>query len=453
MRHTGPRPALDALQEQFADRMQVRDDLSRMLVSAQGNRREPGLRWMRYKEGYSRSLVEKFLPDAGHVLDPFAGTGITGLTAARKGLESTTVELLPIGQRIAHAVWTAARHVSAQALEKTGERLLAALSERPRTSADKFPHITITQGAFSSTVERDIASARGFLRTVKDRKVASLLDFAVMASLEHVSYTRKDGQYLRWDRRSKRARSKVFDKGALPSLHAAVEERLKWMVEDMVYLKEPYARAPRPTFIQGSALEELTKLPEQSVTTVITSPPYANRYDYTRVYALELAWLGHDSAEVKQMRQNLLSATVENRSKREWLASLYGDEITPVLCQVEGHPAIKETVALLTECKERLANAYVIRLVRNYLIEMAVVIAQIARTLMSGGMVYMVNDNVRYAGIEVPIDLILCDLAESMGLRCGAIWMLPQKKGNSSQQMARYGRHPTRKCVYQWIRD
>ncbi len=57
--------------------------------------------------------------------------------------------------------------------------------------------------------------------------------------------------------------------------------------------------------------------------TVITSPPYANRYDYTRTYALELAWLGYDEHRFKTLRQTLLSATVENHSKRAELEAMY----------------------------------------------------------------------------------------------------------------------------------
>ena len=47
----------------------------------------------------------------------------------------------------------------------------------------------------------------------------------------------------------------------------------------------------------------------------MTSPPYCNRYDYTRTYALELAMLDLTQAEVLSLRQEMLSCTVENREK------------------------------------------------------------------------------------------------------------------------------------------
>ena len=64
----------------------------------------------------------------------------------------------------------------------------------------------------------------------------------------------------------------------------------------------------------------------------------------------------------------------------------------------------------------------------------------------------MVNDNVQYHGEEVPVDLILSDYAEQSGFRCENIWTLPRGKGNSSQQMKRFGRREIRKCVYKWVR-
>lgn len=44
----------------------------------------------------------------------------------------------------------------------------------------------------------------------------------------------------------------------------------------------------------GSCLQILPQLPERDYDAIMTSPPYCNRYDYTRTYALELALLGID---------------------------------------------------------------------------------------------------------------------------------------------------------------
>ncbi len=62
----------------------------------------------------------------------------------------------------------------------------------------------------------------------------------------------------------------------------------------------------------------------------------------------------------------------------------------------------------------------------------------------------MVNDNVRYAGASIPVDLILSDIAAELGFNVDKILVLPNGKGNSSQQMGAHGRDLLRKCVYVW---
>ena len=62
----------------------------------------------------------------------------------------------------------------------------------------------------------------------------------------------------------------------------------------------------------------------------------------------------------------------------------------------------------------------------------------------------MVNDNVRYQGATIPVDLILSDIARRAGFEVEEIWVLPVGKGNSSQQMGKHGRKEIRKCVYVW---
>jgi hypothetical protein len=61
---------------------------------------------------------------------------------------------------------------------------------------------------------------------------------------------------------------------------------------------------------------------------------------------------------------------------------------------------------------------------------------------------YIVNDNVQYGGIQVPVDYITCDIARDIGFSVDHIWNLPSGKGNSSQQMAIHGRQEVRKSVY-----
>ena len=188
---------------------------------------------------------------------------------------------------------------------------------------------------------------------------------------------------------------------------------------------------------------------------VMTSPPYANRYDYTRTYALELAWLGYDNDDFATLRQRLLSATVENKSKLEWLRQTYGRDSRVLENAIEmyhSQTAVHEVLDILREHVQELGNRHVIRLIEGYFLEMSLIVAELGRIARPGGTVVMVNDNVQYHGEEVPVDLILSDFAEQSGFKCKKIWTLQRGKGNSSQQMSKFGRRELRKCVYLWER-
>ena len=78
--------------------------------------------------------------------------------------------------------------------------------------------------------------------------------------------------------------------------------------------------------LSGSCLELLPTLHDKSIDAIVTSPPYCNRYDYTRTYALELAFLHIDEQEIKKLRQAMLSCTVENQTK-SYLGPLFGESL------------------------------------------------------------------------------------------------------------------------------
>ena len=445
----------DALLARYGDRIAVNPDLSRSLVSWQSNRTAPGFRWFKFKEGFSTELVRylmDFLPSSGTLLDPFAGTGAAPITASAQGWQGIGVEILPVGVGVANGLLAAGSACRERFQHEAEELLQCAASAKAADlpPGDWFPHVRITEQAFPPDTEIAIAAVRNRLRQSEPGPETDLLTMAAIAALEDASWTSKDGQYLRWDHRSGRNLKARMEKRRVLSYADSLDNKLSAITADLPILAETY-RQDRVRMIEGSCYDALPDLPDHSVDAVITSPPYANRYDYTRTYALELAWLGYDNRGISELRQRLLSATVENRSKREQLITQHGD----ALARFDRHPAIREITDALEAANalKELPNPHVIRLVRNYFMEMTVVIAELSRLCRPGASVFMVNDNVQYHGEEVPVDLILSNLAEQCGFHTKAIWTLARGKGNASQQMGRFGRRELRKCVYWWVRE
>jgi len=460
--------AREELYRRFRDRLEVNAALSRGLVSYQANRNRRFYRWFKYKEGFSAALVAYVLDQlgtrGGQILDPFAGTGAALMVARERGLAAVGIELMPIGPMVVRARLAADRVDRAAFLEACESFDRGRWKVRPRQEFS-FPHLRITQGAFPKETEESLNQFRTFLRTAElDPDVRILLDLACLSVLEAISYTRKDGQYLRWDHRAPRELTgKTFDKGPLPTFEQAMRRQLRIMKQDLTareLLPTEPGDCPELRILEGSCLELLPSLGGGQFDVVITSPPYCNRYDYTRTYALELAYLGIDEAHLKSLRQSLLSCTVENHSKVEQLRAEYTRRGNVALFDsamdaFSKQEALQEVLTRLDELarRKRLNNPNIPRMVRNYFIESAVVIFELARIVRPGGSVVMVNDNVQYGGEEVPVVLILSDIAESAGFVTKRIWVLPRGKGNSSQQMGRHGRKELRKCVYLWCKS
>lgn len=461
LRHSsdGYQDSLKKLESRYADKLRVNKDLTREIVSFQANKKEPFYRWLRFKEGFSSRMVQYWLnlfqPASfpPRVLDPFAGSGTTLTTSTRLGWRATGIELLPVG--------TSAMKARLKADSASISHFENYVREVERvdfkaSTGYSYPHLRITQGAFAPKTETAIGNYVHFLNQIEDPDIRYLFWFACLSILEDVSYTRKDGQYLRWDSRSKRKLRSSFNKGLIQDFRTAILQKLDIMLQDIRW-RNGGTYSSNVNIVEASCLDVLPTFTESSYDLILTSPPYCNRYDYTRTYALELAFLGYDEAALKSLRQTLLSATVENKSKRQHLHEQYKvrnqeDRFFAAVRSFEKQETLQKILPILYQLRDQreLNNANIPVMVENYFFEMSCLITEMARVLAPGGSVVMVNDNVQYHGEEIPVDLILSDFAQNVGLQVESIWVLPRGKGNSSQQMGIHGRHELRKCVYVW---
>lgn len=457
------------LYESFEPLLETAYDLDRRLVSFQANKTQPFYRLFKYKEGFSAALVRYFLnryaPVSGKLLDPFAGSGTSLFVGKELGWESHGIELLPVGA-FAIQARQALSEINPEEFVRFAGELLNGF-ESSEVNGDSFRHLKITKGAFSQRTEDLLNKYIAACESIRDEALKTTLKFAVLSILEDISFTRKDGQYLRWDFRSNRTLAgKPFDKGNIPDFETAIRIKLNEIAEDL-FPKSDSLLFDADTFFgdgsgsiicdTGSCLERLPQYGNETFDFVITSPPYCNRYDYTRTYALELAFLGYDDDAVRALRQSMLSCTVENKEKVEQMEAFYNsmnrqDVFAKVLDTYDRCGAMSEVNSVLNTLNglNKLNNKNIARMVRNYFLEMCFVIYELSRVTKKGGHCVMVNDNVRYGGEEIPADLILSDFARSFGYSIEKIFVLPRGKGNSSQQMGSFGRTEVRKCVYLW---
>jgi len=445
------------LYQYFKNKFRFEWSLSRSLVSFQANKTRERYRWYKFKEAFSASLVEYLAGKYkinGKVLDPFAGSGTTLFATSEKGIDADGIELLPIGQQIVSTKKLLESEFTAEDFAVLKKWTI----DKPwKISDSRVPlqELRITKNAYPEKTKEAIEKYL-FVCKNENARVQTALRFVLLCILESVSYTRKDGQYLRWDYRSGRQQGNIpFDKGIIHSFDEAVCGKINEVVLDLNAggkQKDLFDSKDLRGSIHlycGSCLDVMPTLSNEMYNAIITSPPYCNRYDYTRTYALELALLGTSEQELANLRQQMLSCTVENRAKD--LLKINPQWAQP-LAAADHQELLQIILRYLDDQKlqGRLNNNGIPRMVRGYFYEMACAIAESSRVIKPGGILFMVNDNVRYAGASISVDMILSSIAESLGFYVENILILPDDKGNSSQQMGEHGREPLRKCVYVW---
>jgi site-specific DNA-methyltransferase (cytosine-N4-specific) len=471
----GQQSARTSLEQKLIGIMVVSNEFNRQSVSYQLSKNDCLHRWLKYKEGFSADLVKRLLKEfkiqlGDTVLDPFVGSGTTSLVCKMQGINSIGFDILPMSKIAIKAKQSVFDYELSEIKKVIMD--IETLSV-PDNYAKRTEYVTITDGAYPNLTEKEIAFFADWNNTNNYSKTAkNLVTLCILNSLEKISYTAKDGQFLRWDYRSKKMLESAeyrkqngktplvirLDKGNLRTLKQSLLDELNGVYHDISTIqRNALPNNANLQFIEGNALYELPKLESNILNGVITSPPYCNRYDYTRTYALELAYLGITDEKIKQLRQELLSCTVENKPKIDYIKENYialgkENDFNRIMQIIENNKTLSEINHTLTNRSKNgdINNKGVLRMVDGYFSELTFIYAELFRLCKSGAKVAFVNDNVRYGGEVISVDFISTELAEQIGFKPVKVYSLKQQKGNSSQQMAKFGRVPLRKSITVW---
>lgn len=218
----------------FRKKIVIDNNLNRKIVSFQGNKDKAQYRWFKYKEAFSSDLVEYLLHlqdnlSIKKVFDPFAGIGTTLFACSKLGIDSDGIELLPIGKEVIEV-----RQLLNDFNENDFSRLAFWKDKLPWKQAKKkeLNQLTITKGAYPLENKESIEKYL-YQLDFENSTLKKVLLFALMSILESISYTRKDGQYLRWDKRANRKNgSKKFCKGNILDFDIAIVEQIEKILLD-----------------------------------------------------------------------------------------------------------------------------------------------------------------------------------------------------------------------------
>src|SRR6266496_4632008 len=183
-------------------------------------------------------------------------------------------------------------------------------------------------------------------------------------------------------------------------------------------------------------LADARALPFQSAgaDAIITSPPYPNRHDYTRMFGVELAFGFLDDHSIRQLRYQSVSSHPEARPNRP---DQSGYTEPPSLTTT-----INEIAARIDDGHKRRMS----QMLSGYFLDIWLSLREAHRILRPGGHAAYVVGNARYKGVAIEVDTLVGGLAENIGFAVDHVYVA-RRRGNSAQQMKNYGRQPQRESV------
>jgi SAM-dependent methyltransferase len=377
---------ISPLEEKLTPRFEYAD-----LVTFAQNKATPVYNWFYYKEGFSRDLVWKALSELGIpkgslVLDPFCGTGTTLLAAKQAGYRSAGFDVLPLGILVSKVKLEDCYDM--EKLECEVRRINALRFGNPATKAVGIGFMDM-KTAFSRYALMDIAYFREKIMEVEDEKIRNFLLLGLVSIVSQASNVMKDGGVLR-----------VVKKRHLPPVRHLLRNKLKRMLGD---LKDEVRQDAAEWTVR---LGDARKLPleDNTVDAVLTSPPYLNFVDYTKVYALELSLLVSSTKELNELRKKTLRSHVGAGYDESGSSN-----ITDLLERDSG-------IISSTEGKTP-------PIVEGYLNDLYLSARESERVLKKGGCAAYVVANAALPGITVDVDIALAAMAEKTGLQVEDIWV------------------------------
>ncbi len=250
------------------------------LVTFIPNKKEPIHNWYYFKEGFSKKLVEIFidkfkLNKNSLVLDPFCGCGTTLLACKQKGIKSIGFDVSPFFVFVSKVKTT---DYDLGSLEKAISQILKLKREKPK----KLPREKFVRKAFPRYTLEDVIFYKNKILEIKDEKVKNFLLLALIDSAMSVSWVIKDGAVVKIQKRGR------------PPLKKFFKYKLKKMLKDLKNTKIK----PVETRVEIGDARNL-KLKNKVIDAVITSPPYLNKIEYTKIYGIEMYFLGFPETKLR----------------------------------------------------------------------------------------------------------------------------------------------------------
>jgi len=368
--------------------------------------------WIRLTPAYSVQLVSEILeknPTFKNVLEPFSGTGTTGLVCAEHGKNCTLLDINPFLIWLARAKTATYSEKEISAAEKFGTSLPKAIANGVK--AEWEPPIFDIERWWN----RDAITFLSKLHSLIQSRSGREKDLLIVAFCKTVIET---------SNAAFNHQSMSFKKDDHPSLFTKVEddERVrrfqKILGETLEGARQNFAG--KVTILHADSRE--VPLSEAPFDAVITSPPYPNRMSYIRELRPYMYWLGYlkDAREAGELDWQAIGGTwgIATSMVGKWQPN--GTAVP--------HDGFDETLAGIAKKSPLLANY-----VHKYFVDMVHHVATLKRSMATGGKLFYIVGNSKFYDTMVHVEEIYASIFKAEGF--GNVTIEKIRKRNSKKEL------------------
>ena len=372
----------------------------------QDNMKLPLHRWYRYTAGFSGAWVGSLLEQGKRegryrVIDPFAGSGTVMVESMLHGVDSYGIESNPYVYNIAMAKlqWNDfdVDFLMRQCLEvlKNARNRIVKKTEYPELIVKCFPIETLQK----------LEALKLACYEIEDRKLYNFIWFIITSILRSTSPVgTAQWQYIQ----PNKSKAKVLD----PFI--AYQEKVAEIFKDIRYLRDAFGKGSHTEMFREDA-RNIVSIPDKWADMVITSPPYANNYDYADAMRLEMLFW-NDISGWKDLQDkvsvNLIRACTQHVST---LKNVVDDYLSSPLLTPIYDDIVEKYELLKVERENHGGKKNYHMMIAAYFYDMAQVFFSLSRvTADNCRMCFVIGDSAPY-GVYIPVDEWLGRLAQAAG--------------------------------------
>ena len=393
-------------------------DLSK-IASFEQSKNFPRHRWYYFKEGFSPLLVDlaikkNNLKEDDLIIDIFSGSGTVPLVSSTNNINSIGFEVNPFMTFVAK---TKLINIKVNTFKFYFDKVINGIKEGEISNLENYSTFSNNgkneKWLFNKSVLRGF---EGGWKTTNEIpcKVAKLYRLALVSAIMMNSNAVKDGKCLRYKNNWKEL---SFSK---KSLLDNFKENCDFISED---LKDTQI-SKIATILEGDVREKLRTI-KSKFKLCVTSPPYLNSFDYSDIYRPELFLCKYvsNNENLGKLRLSTLRSHMQINWKlpeKSKFGSIYQNCFNELL-----------------EHKELLWNNKIPVMIQAYFEDIEKLLIELKNKAEKDAQLWIIVSSSAYAGIEIPVDLIIADIGARNGWELMTINAIRHMR-NSTQNARKY---------------